>query len=411
MAGLALGVSTGLAAMLGAGVLVGTTSATAVVRAGGPVHATAVPTPTVPSGLPTGIEALAGYVKQVSCDPTPKPGAVALGRLLAATYPGTSYLIGHGCGSEPIASEHQDGRAIDWMVSARSATQKAQAQAFLGWLFDTDDTGRAFAQARRLGVMYVIWADRIWGAWSPMEGWSPYSTCATHPEAAADTVCHRDRMLISLSWNGAMARTSFFSRTVAAADYGPCRPKDLNWAPAYTTANRTPCPDYPAVTAPSGAAPTLLDLVRFSGATVGPGDNGPVVAAVQRALNLPADGAYGPFTADAVVTFQRQHGLPPSGAMDAGTWRALLAARAVTIPTDATKITGGTTSPLRKYAATVLRYGDRGPAVLALQKALKVTCSGWFGPKTRVAVVNFQVKAKLPTTGIVSAATWKALGA
>jgi len=59
----------------------------------------------------------------------------------------------------------------------------------------------------------------------------------------------------------------------------------------------------------------------------------------------------------------------------------------------------------------VLRYGDRGAAVLALQKALKITRSGWFGPVTRAAVVAFQVGSAVPATGVVDTATWKALGA
>jgi peptidoglycan hydrolase-like protein with peptidoglycan-binding domain len=365
--------------------------------------------PAVPSGLPAGIEDLAGYVKQNSCDPVPKPGVLALGRLLSATYPGTGYLVERDCGSDPIASEHVDGRALDWLVSARSAPQKAQADAFLGWLFDTDSAGRAFAFARRLGVMYIIWNDRIWGAWDPLDGWSPYSTCAAHPEASADTVCHRNRMHLSLSWDGAMARDSFWSRTVAAPDYGPCRPRDLNWAPPYTTPNHTSCPGYPAVTAPSGADATLAALVRFSGATVGPGASGPVVSAVQRGLGVTTDGEYGPFTADAVTAFQRQHALTPSGAMDAATWRALLAVHLFAVPLEQTPAPVPGTA-LNRYAATVLRYGDRGPAVLALQKALKVTRSGWFGPLTRAAVVALQVQARLRPTGIVDAATWRALG-
>ena len=412
-AGLALGVTTGLVVALGAGVVAGSNATAAAHRtaaAGHVVHAAAVPTPAVPGGLPAGIEDLAGYVKQVSCDPTPKPGTLALGRLLTSTYSGAGYVVEHDCGSEPISSEHVDGRAVDWLVSVRSSTQKAQAQAFLDWLFAADAAGRAFANARRLGVMYLIWNDRIWDAWNPLDGWGPYSTCAGHPEVSADTVCHRNRLHISLSWDGATGRDSFWSRTVSAPDYGPCRARDLNWAPGYTGPNRTPCPDHPPVAAPAGASAVLAALVRYSGATVGPGDSGAVVTAVQRGLSVPADGRYGPFTADAVVTFQHQRGLPPSGAMDAATWRQLLALHAVKLPVASTPSTGAA-GPLTRYTATVLRYGDRGDAVLALQKALKITRSGWFGPKTRAAVVTLQVRAKLRTTGIVDAPTWKALGA
>jgi hypothetical protein len=408
---LALGVGTGLVVTLGLAVAPSATAHAAAPSATSLVAkaAKAVPVPPTPSGMPAGIEDPAPYVRQVSCDPTAKPGAGALGRLLTATYPGTSYVVGHDCGSESIASEHVDGRAVDWMVSARSTTQKAQAQAFLNWLFATDDAGRAFANARRLGVMYVIWNDRIWGAWSPLDGWAPYSTCASHPEPAADSVCHRNRLHVSLSWDGAMARDSFWSRTVSAPDYGPCRVKDLNWAPRWTAPNRKPCTEYPVLKAPTGASALLTALVAYSGADLGPGDGGPAVVAVQRALGVTADGDYGRVTTDAVTAFQQRHALPADGTMDAATWRVLLAANAMTVPVQGTP--KPTTSPLTRYATTVLRYDDRGPAVLALQKALKVSASGWFGPKTRTAVIAFQVRAKLPATGVVDARTWKALGA
>jgi peptidoglycan hydrolase-like protein with peptidoglycan-binding domain len=50
--------------------------------------------------------------------------------------------------------------------------------------------------------------------------------------------------------------------------------------------------------------------------------------------------------------------------------------------------------------------------VVALQKALRVTpASGWFGPRTRTAVIDFQRRHRLPVTGVVESRTWKALGA
>jgi len=382
---------------------VGWRAATAPVRAATPA------VPAVPAGMPSGIEDLAPYVRQVACDPAPKPGTLALGRLLTSTYPGTAYVVEHDCGADPIASEHQDGRALDWILSARSSVQAAQAQAFLGWLFASDAGGRAFASARRLGVMYVIWNDRIWGAWAPLDGWAKYSTCASHPEPAADTVCHRNQLHVSLSWDGALGHDSFWSRTVSRPDYGPCRPRDLNWAPAYATANPRPCPDYPALAVPKGAGAVLSGLVKYSGATVGAGDGGAVVSAVQRGLGVPADGQFGAFTADALTAFQRRHSLTVSGTVDAGTWRALLAVHAVKLPVEAT--TPVPANPLTRYATTVLRYDARGAAVLALQKALGVSASGWFGPKTLAAVRALQTRAKLPVTGVVDTATWKALGA
>jgi hypothetical protein len=326
--------------------------------------------PATPAGLPTAIEDLAPYVGQVSCDPTAKPGTLALARLLTATYPGTGYLVERECGSESIASEHVDGRALDWTVSVYQAAQKAQAEAFLSWLLATDKSARPSAVARRLGVMYLIWNNRIWSSHDPLHGWQPYSTCAKHPESSADAVCHRTRLHISLSWAGALRNTSFWTKTVTGSDYGPCRPADLNWAPDYTTRNPNPCPNYPVATAAAAANPAAATLIRFSGATVSRGDSGPVVRAVQEALGVTADGSYGPFTADAVTAFQRKRSLAASGKMDAATWRRLLVAAGVRTIGRA-PAPPASTNALTKYKKLVLKYGDRSAAVLALQKRLK----------------------------------------
>ena len=378
--------------------------------------------PATPAGLPSGIEDLARYVRQASCDPGAKPGAQALGRLLTTTYPGTSYGISRACGADGIASEHYEGRALDWMVSVRDRTGAAEAAAALGWLFATDAAGHPYANARRLGIMYVIWNNRIWGAYNTAAGWRPYSTCAAHPEPGWDTSCHRNHIHFSLSWAGAMGATSFWSRRVAAADYGPCRPKDLNWAAPYRRANPVPCPTYPTVTAPSGASATAQGVARFSGATIGTGSAGPAVSAVQRALGLSADGAFGPATGAAVSAFRTAHRLPAGTGVDQPTWHALVAAfvtgsEPISTATPPTRSTAGTSAAsgggqLSRYRGTVLRYGDRGPAVLAMQRTLRVTpATGWFGPVTRAAVLRFQRAHGIPTTGNVGPLTWRALGA
>jgi peptidoglycan hydrolase-like protein with peptidoglycan-binding domain len=368
--------------------------------------------PANPSGMPIRIEDLAAYVPQNSCDPDPKPGVLKLARLLTGSYASTGYVVSQPCGLDSIADEHVDGRAFDWQVSARVATQKAQADVVLNWLFATDSSGRPLANARRLGIMYIIWNDRIWGSYNALAGWRPYSTCAAHPEVASDSVCHRDRVHVSLSWAGAMAQTSFWSKTVAGPDYGPCRPRDLNWAAAYTGRNAAACPTYPVVTAPAGSSATATALIKYSGATVLPGYSGPVVSALQKALGVIADGDFGPFTVDALVAYQRKHSLTAGGVPDAATWRSLIA-DAVTAKPVAPVLAPvkPVVNPLTKYKTTVLQYNSRGLAVMALQRRLRVSVSGWFGPQTRAKVVAFQLSAKLPGTGIVNAATWQALGA
>ncbi|HEY3715530.1 MAG TPA: peptidoglycan-binding domain-containing protein [Jatrophihabitantaceae bacterium] len=278
--------------------------------------------PPTPPGLPAGIEPLADYVAQTSCDPTVKPGTAALGRLLTSTYHGTTISSAYGCGTDGPVSEHYEGRALDWMVSVRSPAPAAQARALLAWLFATDQAGHRYARARRLGVMYIVFDNRIWGGWDG--SWHPHSTCASHPQTSWDSTCHRNHMHISLSWEGAMKRTSYWTRHVAAADYGPCRPRDLNWAAPYRSANPRKCPDYPTVRAPSGSSATMRALVTYSGAAVRYGWSGPAVAAVQRALGVSPSGSFLDRTRAALIAFQRRHGLSATGGANGQTWRALL---------------------------------------------------------------------------------------
>jgi len=65
-----------------------------------------------------------------------------------------------------------------------------------------------------------------------------------------------------------------------------------------------------------------------------------------------------------------------------------------------------------------LKSGDRGPLVENLQRTLnarlkpspKLSIDGDYGPNTRKAVLQFQRLNRLPTSGTVDTATWKALG-
>ncbi len=288
--------------------------------------ATSATTPSVPNALPADLEPLAPYVPATSCDATAKPGTVALGQLLTATYPHTRYAITRTCGTDRLpTSEHYDGRALDWMNSVRDPRQAAQAQAVIDWLTATDSAGHPYANARRLGVMYVIWNDKIWGAYSADRGWRPYSTCAEHPQPSWDSTCHRDHLHVSLSWPGAMARTSWWTSTVAGPDYGPCRARDLNWAVPYVQVRRTPCPRYPQVQPPAGASPTVRTLTTYSGMKLRYGSTGPVVNAVQKVLGVRATGSYGTATKAAVRGYQSSHGLTGSGNVNTATWRVLLA--------------------------------------------------------------------------------------
>ena len=121
------------------------------------------------------------------------------------------------------------------------------------------------------------------------------------------------------------------------------------------------------------------------------GASGPEVAHLQRLLGVHADGAFGPSTLRAVRRFQAAHGLLVDGQVGPHTWSALEA-------------------EWRGFAGEpVLREGDMGPAVAAVQRRLGVPPDGDFGPITLAAVRGFQARHGLVVDGEVGSHTLAAL--
>jgi hypothetical protein len=283
----------------------------------------AVPSLRTPAGMPSQIEPLAPYVAQVSCQPAFRKGTLALGRMLTKRYPNTSFGGNYNCGTDGTRSEHYDGRAVDWMDSVRNPTQKAQATSVLNFLLGTDKAGHKFANARRLGVMYIIYNNRIWGSWDGK--WSAYNNCAKTPSPSLDSSCHRNHMHISLSFNGALARTSFWTRHVYADDYGPCRSALFNWSANYTRPNLKRCAPVKNAAAPKGSSAIMKGLVQWSGIAMRAGMAGPAVAAVQRGLRVPVTSTFDARTTAALNRLKRAHRLPGDGVMNGAGWKLLLA--------------------------------------------------------------------------------------
>jgi len=277
----------------------------------------------IPTGLPRRIEPLAPYVPQDSCDYSEKPGVVAFERLLMATYPDSgSYGIVNTCLREGSTSEHAEGRAWDWAVSVGNASQVAEVNEVFAWLFAADAKGNQYAMARRLGIMYIIWNSHIWGAYAAQDGWRPYSCSGV-------TACHQDHVHFSFGWAGARAQTSFWTKSVAPTDYGPCVPAGSRYAPLWSGVNRTRCPAPPVLPAPTSD----LDLMRQDvNLAVVSGDSGDPVRVIQRQVGVSADGSYGPVTADAVGRYQSAHRLPVTGWVGTATWQAFIAAATGSTP-------------------------------------------------------------------------------
>jgi hypothetical protein len=165
-----------------------------------------------PSG--TGpLDDLAPYQPQTTCSPAAKPGVVGFQRIVQASFPRTpSFGISRNC-SVGGPSEHKEGRAWDWGVAATDPSGRAAAGEVLRWLFRAEPSGRRWAMARRLGVMYIIYNRRIWASYRVSEGWRPY--VGANP--------HTDHVHFSFSWAGARKQTSYWDGTPVTYPVGARR--------------------------------------------------------------------------------------------------------------------------------------------------------------------------------------------
>ena len=376
-----------LVAALGVALLLGTPAGAALLN------------PMAPAPAPAQVEGFSPYLPQVSCDPVVKPGTEALRTLLLETYGGRDLGITRAC-TIGSTSEHKEGRAFDWGLNVTVPAEKAIADQFLAWLLEAGPDGVAGYNARRLGIMYVIWNARIWGAYSAAAGWKAY----TGAEA------HTDHIHISLSWAGAMKATSFWTGEVAPVDYGPCR-QYIGLPAATYSVPRT-----------SGACPAPVSVMTLTGSpALAQGATGPYVAQLQTRLKIAADGVFGTKTTAALTAFQTANGLPATGRTDEPTWARLRAPVAVPAPVATPAPVAVLPAPsavslpvnraLVPYAGQTLNQGARGAAVVALQKALRLTADGDFGPTTAAAVLAFNKAHGLPADAVVRPATWVALGA
>jgi peptidoglycan hydrolase-like protein with peptidoglycan-binding domain len=375
----------------------------------------APPAPVAPAAphksLPAALDAKTPYEAQVSCDPRDKPGVTAFAALMKSTYKSGVTGISRTCGAD--ISEHYDGRALDWMLSVNDPKQKAIADSVATWLSANNG-----AMARRFGISYIIWNHKMWREYAPERGWAPYT----------GSVPHTDHIHFSFSWDGAMARTSWWTgHATTLADLGPCRVYAGQFAPLYTVPRTAACPTYLPV-APASPYPVYVV-----------GQKNAQIAAAQRALAVTADGAFGWQTQAALVSWQKRAGVPVTGVLDKATWAKLVPTppappRVTTLPAPKTlpvlstvpvsfptpaqapsrSLTRTPVAPVAStsytaYKKVILRQGSRGSAVVILQRALHVTPDGAFGAKTRSALVTFQTLQHISRNGVADRMVWDRL--
>ncbi|HEY9564698.1 MAG TPA: hypothetical protein VIR30_13100, partial [Nocardioides sp.] len=155
----------------------------------------------------------AGYEPQGPCRSTAQPGTAELASWLVRNYPGTGSSGTVRACSTGGQSEHKDGRAFDWAADVKSKAQKKAAYDFLARAFATDGKGVTDALARRMGIMYVIYDDKIYSSYrrfEPVDYVHPDCRKLSSLAKCSRTLRHLDHLHISLSHAGGAAQTSWY---------------------------------------------------------------------------------------------------------------------------------------------------------------------------------------------------------
>ena len=172
--------------------------------------------------LPTGNPANALLSKPIDdyrydhakgCRKHPMRGTVSLQRWLESNAKGAPWGIMR-CSKLGASSYslHAEGRALDWHLDARSASDRRAADRLIKLLLATDRQGNRHALARRMGIQEIIWNCHSW--WSGSDGMGKYSQCYREDGKKRKnvnfTLAHKDHIHFGLSWRGARKLTTFW---------------------------------------------------------------------------------------------------------------------------------------------------------------------------------------------------------
>ena len=348
-----------------------------------------VPFPSSPKGLPApvalpvGVDPVSPYLPQVSCSPIDMPGVVKLRALVLKTYgEGGAGGISRGCTGG--VSEHSEGRAWDWMVDVGDTSERTAAANFLAWA--TANSGR---NARRLGIMYMIYNKKIWSVYRASEGWRANSG-------------HTDHVHISFSWNGARGNTSFWTGKVGTIDLGPCVRFTGTYAARTSTPRTTACP----------RSASLLKKTSLGNRAYG--HTGDTVAKAQGLLGVTRTRKFDGATWNAVKAYQRAHDIPYTGALDQPTWASLSPSNVTSNAASGYSRAEAIAYGVQNYGGSAFKRGYVGRGALFLQTALGMPTrdrNGFFDTATLAAVKKMQAAAGLVDDGVVRAEEWQAMAA
>ncbi len=154
-------------------------------------------------------EDYASYEPEDGCRSRPLAGTSELASWIDRSFAGgAARATMRACSSS--TSEHQDGRAIDWTMDADRRAQRREVARFLAKVFADDRDGERHALARRMGIMYVIWNDRMYASYRTFEARDYLSSSCRTVERCSKTLRHRDHVHLSLSQRGGRGLTSWY---------------------------------------------------------------------------------------------------------------------------------------------------------------------------------------------------------
>ncbi len=180
----------------------------------------------------------------------------------------------------------------------------------------------------------------------------------------------------------------------------------------------------------NGTIPTNI-TGTYPGTPLVLGNSGISVFRMQHSLNrisvnypaipkIEATGYFGEETEDAVRKFQEVFGLPVTGIVDEDTWYMIRRIYIAVTRLYELSTEGLLASELLNLYSGIILEGGNRPVVTLLQFFLNilsyyypsvpaVAITGYFGPETTAAVIEFQKLMNLPPSGIVNQETWNVM--
>jgi hypothetical protein len=132
--------------------------------------------------------------------------------MVLEAYPeSTSGDIWAPCDTHAPFSLHHAGRAWDWFITApgnrATDSEKLIADELINWLLEpVDDVPHM--RLRRLGIVEIIWFDRLWTTES--RSWESYTFNGCPGPNVSNTTCHRDHVHFGFTVQGANGHTSWW---------------------------------------------------------------------------------------------------------------------------------------------------------------------------------------------------------